>query len=382
MPSFNCVKSVKVVRSPRVMQLEGMFDIAPTRQSQETWTAELPFEKRDWQIGLIVGPSGCGKSTVARELFADAMIDGFDWPKDKSIVDGFPKGVSIRDITQALSSVGFSSPPSWLRPFRVLSNGEQFRTTIARALMENPELACIDEFTSVVDRQVAKIGSAAIAKAVRRGSGKFVAVSCHYDIADWLSPDWMFEPATGAFTWKEAAGNGRPFRRPPIRLQISRVHRKAWQLFHRHHYLSSTLSKTARCFIGTIDGTPATFTAVVNFPHPTASAWREHRTVCLPDFQGVGLGNAMSEFVASVFAGTGRNYISTTGNPAMIRHRARSKKWTMHRKPGLASAPSLKHRKDPKDLNIAKSASWDRITAGFRYVGPPADPETVAGFLN
>ena len=59
----------------------------------------------------------------------------------------------------------------WLRPFHVLSNGEQFRATIARALAESAkgrELVVIDEFTSVVDRTVAQIGSAAIAKTIRR----------------------------------------------------------------------------------------------------------------------------------------------------------------------------------------------------------------------
>jgi hypothetical protein len=117
------------------------------------------------------------------------------------------------------------------------------------------------------------------------------------------------------------------------------------------------------------------FTAVISFPHPTAPAWREHRTVCLPDFQGVGLGNAMSEFVASVFAATGKRYISTTSNPAMIQHRARSPNWNMHRKPSMVAAPG--------QLGLQKNAknSWGRITAGFEYRGRPCDPETVKALL-
>jgi ABC-type ATPase with predicted acetyltransferase domain len=87
-----------------------------------------------------------------------------------------------------------------LRPFRVLSNGEQFRVTIARALAEQPELLVFDEFTSVVDRNVAKVASAAIAKAVRRRKQKFIAVSCHHDIIEWLQPDWIYEPAGDQLT--------------------------------------------------------------------------------------------------------------------------------------------------------------------------------------
>jgi ABC-type thiamine transport system ATPase subunit len=357
-----------------------MFELAPTKRSEQRWSLSLPLEDRPWQIGLIVGPSGCGKSTIARELFPQELVAGagFDWPPDKALVDGFPKAMGIKEITQLLSSVGFSTPPAWLRPFRVLSNGEQFRATIARAMAEQPALFVVDEFTSVVDRQVAQIGSAAIAKAVRRRPGQqFVAVSCHHDIVDWLTPDWIFEPATGEFAWKEAAAAGGTFRRrrPPITLRIARCTPAAWRLFRQHHYLDHTLSKSARCFLGTIDGRPAVFTAVISFPHPSAPAWREHRTVCLPDFQGVGIGNAMSEFVASLFTATGKRYISTTSNPAMIQHRARSPKWNMHRKPSMVASPGN------NGLQHVSKNSYGRITAGFEYRGRPCDPETVKALL-
>ncbi|MEV1247900.1 hypothetical protein [Nonomuraea sp. NPDC049750] len=65
--------------------------------------------------------------------------------------------MSIKDIVALLGAVGLSSPPAWLRPYRTLSNGEAFRASIARALAESGDLVVIDEFTSVVDRQVAKV---------------------------------------------------------------------------------------------------------------------------------------------------------------------------------------------------------------------------------
>jgi ATPase subunit of ABC transporter with duplicated ATPase domains len=124
------VRSSTIVRTARVLQLEGLFDVPPSAKSQERWTADLPLEDRDWSIGAIVGPSGAGKSTLARELFGQAVVEGHDWPSDKSVVDGFPAGMSIKDITALLSSVGFSSPPAWLRPFGVLSTGQQFRVML------------------------------------------------------------------------------------------------------------------------------------------------------------------------------------------------------------------------------------------------------------
>ena len=49
-----------------------------------------------------------------------------------------------------------------------------------------------DEFTSVVDRNIAQISSLAIQKAIRRKDAKFIAVTCHYDVQEWLMPDWVF----------------------------------------------------------------------------------------------------------------------------------------------------------------------------------------------
>ena len=42
------------------------------------------------------------------------------------------------------------------------------RVQLAKALLSDKEIVIFDEFTSVVDRQIAKVASIAIAKAVRR----------------------------------------------------------------------------------------------------------------------------------------------------------------------------------------------------------------------
>jgi hypothetical protein len=210
-----------------------------------------------------------------------------------------------------------------------------------------------------VDRTVARIGSSAVSRAVRRLGHKFVAVTCHYDVLPWLEPDWILDMADGSLS------RGL-LRRPPIDMEIVRCHSSAWKLFSRHHYLNGKLHPSAQCFVGLIENRPAAFVAVLSFPHAVRPGWHEHRCVCLPDFQGVGVGNAMSEFVASLFAATGKPYRSMTSHPAMIHHRAKSPRWRMGRPPS---------RVRPRQRKLLPMAAWDqtlssrRMTASFEYVG-------------
>jgi ABC-type molybdenum transport system ATPase subunit/photorepair protein PhrA len=357
-------RQVAVKRTARVLQMEGMYDVPRAKKTERTWDVDLDLSQ-PWNVGLIVGPSGSGKSTIARELFGDRIVERWDWPADASILDGFPEPLSIQEVVGLLSSVGFSSPPAWVKPFHVLSNGEQFRVNLARTLAEMPELAVVDEFTSVVDRQVAQIGSAAVAKAIRARNGKFVAVTCHYDVEEWLQPDWKYDVSAGALEWRSLR------RRPPLELRIRRVDSSWWKVFRDHHYLSHDLNRSARCFLGEVGGQPAAFTAVLHYPHFNGGWWREHRTVCLPDFQGVGIGNAMSEYVASLFVALGKEYRSTTSHPAMIRHRIRSPLWLCIRAPSLVSGSS-RHR-------TGATSAVSRMTCGFSYVGMPR-PDDARGF--
>jgi hypothetical protein len=210
--------------------------------------------------------------------------------------------MSIKEVVELLSSVGFSSPPAWLRPYRVLSTGEQFRVTLARLLAFGTEvrdqksegrsqkeedltsdfrrltsgLVVMDEYTSVVDRTVAQIGSAALARTVRRLGRKFIAVTCHEDVEDWLQPDWVYRPAINTFAWRFLQ------RRPAIRLTITRCRLEAWELFRRHHYLSTRLSPFAQAFLATWEGRPVAFSAWIHALLKFGGR-REHRTVTLPD---------------------------------------------------------------------------------------------------
>jgi len=359
MPRVDLELNVEIERTPRAIQLEGIFDVPETRHSGVSYHFDVPLHEHPWQIGLIVGPSGAGKTSVARHLFGDNIVQGYDWHPSRSLVDSFESKHSIRDVTAALSAVGFSSPPSWLKPFRVLSNGEQFRTTMARALLDDRELIVVDEFTSVIDRTVARIGSCAISKAIRRSTRKFIAVSCHDDIVEWLQPDWILEPHAGRFAWRLQR------RRPSIDLEIRRVSNKLWPLFAPHHYMTAELNRSAQCFAAYYDGRPVAFSSWLPFVghlKGDTQARRTHRNVCLPDFQGVGIGSALVDAIASAWLGTGLRVFHRTAHPGDIAAHVRNADWklTAH---GFTAADTGKMK------SLAKTRTVGRRAASFEYFG-------------
>lgn len=363
MPAFDIVKQATPTESFRVKSVMGQYDLQESN-TVERFIGEIPLPPT-WNIGLIVGRSGSGKTTIARELFGDCIVSGFDWTHD-NILDDMPQGVSVKDITKTLTAVGFSSPPSWMKRFDVLSNGEKMRCEIARAILENRDLFVFDEFTSVVDRNVARVSSLAIQKAIRRQGSRFIAVTCHYDVQDWLMPDWVFN--TDDMTFQLLNVEAQKKNRPELRIDIYETKRKEyfWNIFKKHHYLSHSFNKAARVFIATCNGDLCAFCAVLPFPHPFKhNTWKGHRTVVFPDFQGVGIGSAFTDTIAQMFADEGKTYISTTSNPAMIFARAHSPKWRTTRigRAGRGSVDGHIHNKTVKG-----STSANRITVSFEYI--------------
>ena len=164
----------------------------------ENFIWEIPIEEMDWNIWVIVWPSWTGKSTIAKELFWDNFLQLEYW--NASIIDEVWKWKTIWEITNIFNKVGFNTPKSWLKPYSVLSNGEKMRVDLAMALLSEKKIIIFDEFTSVVDRQVASVASYAISKLIKKENKKFIAVGCHYDILDWLEPDWVFDTKDFVFT--------------------------------------------------------------------------------------------------------------------------------------------------------------------------------------
>ena len=263
-------------RSARVRSLFNVDD-----GSRVEIDADLPVDEPGWQIGVIVGPSGSGKSSLGRAIWGDSAMWRPPWPANKPIVEAIAPDGRFDDVTGALSAVGLGSVPPWLRPYQVLSQGEQFRADLARLVCEAPARAVVDEFTSVVDRQIARLGALAFAKAWRRTGGQVVLLTPHQDVLDWLEPDWVFD--TGERRLRRSL-----WRRPRLKLEIHGTDWRHWPLFEPHHYLKLPKMIAASCYVGSIDGEPVAHVAFST--RPGLREARACRLVVMPEWQGAGVG--------------------------------------------------------------------------------------------
>ena len=168
-------------------------------QNKEKTVTEVPIpskedvdvmEKEDWNILLVCGKSGSGKSTILREIYGDVKPIEYDY--NRCVISQFPR-LTEEDTCDLLQSIGLSSVPTWLRKPQELSNGERARLDIAKAIYDaNGGVVLLDEYTSVVNRSAAKSMSYALQRYARQKKLKIIIASCHFDIIEWLQPDYIF----------------------------------------------------------------------------------------------------------------------------------------------------------------------------------------------
>lgn len=343
----------------RIMDYE--FDGTTTFCPHEFSVIDRETTLKDFGVGLIVGPSGSGKTTLLKEFGQE--VEPL-WDGDKSIASHFK---DVDDVQDRLGAVGFNSIPSWLRPYHVLSNGEQFRARLARQLDSN---IVVDEFTSVIDRDVAKSCSNAISRYVKRNNLKnIVFSSCHYDIIEWLQPDWVFDTLTGKLTT-------RGYQRPDIVLEIKPCTRDIWATFSDHHYLDNNIHTGASCWIATWNGRLVGFLSSLSMPSGSLKkAWRGHRTVVLPEYQGLGIGARLTDALGDIHLAEGKRYFTKTAHPRLGEYRNRSEKWRGTSKNGISrqdyKTGSMANPDKPSYGGFADShfKHADRVCYSHEYIG-------------
>ena len=269
-------------------------------------------------IVLIVGTSGSGKSTILRTVddLKPLVID-----KTKSVIENFSTPERGEEL---LLACGLRTIPTWFRPPNTLSNGEFHRFEIAIGLDQGH--CIIDEFTSVVDRDTAKSLALSVRKYFDRNPGVLYIASCHRDIIDWLDPEWVYD------TDLQKLDNRRSLlrlgTRPELTLTIRSTTPDYWRYFSKYHYLDTNMSRSVHCYVLLLGDKPIGFHAAIHSTNRDIhSYWRGHRTVILPEFQGMGIGTAFSDAIAEIYVSRGLRYFSKTAHPSFGEHREKSDLW-------------------------------------------------------
>ena len=340
------------------------FDIQNREETSVTIPMNLGDAKNfDWNIGVILGSSGSGKTTILKKM-GDVKIVNFDF--EKPLISNFD-WLEPKDAALVLTSMGLSSIPTWLRPFHTLSNGEQYRATLAYlvASANNGEVILIDEYTSVVDRDVAKAMSFALQKYIRRENKRIIVASCHYDILEWLMPDWTCSPQKGG-----ALEKCDYRRRPKISLQVSRVESETWDFFKKHHYLTEDVNKSCKFLLFEWNNKPIGIVAIINQPRKGCSnGFAISRIVILPDFQGMGLGVKLSEFCGGLIKNQNGLCFIKTVNPALGEYFNKSKLWR-----GTAMNNKIRHKSSSSSDTSARNR-LERASYCHEYIG-----ESIGGY--
>ncbi len=310
----------------RCTRAANSLDIDPEKKSVHEFSVEADLES-DFSVGLIVGASGSGKTTLARQIFSDeALVSKIKM--DLPIIEQFPKEWSYDDCANALSGMGLTSVPCWIRPVYTLSNGQRARAEAALGLafIGNDGLV-IDEWTSVVDRTVAKVMSHCVQKYARSQKKKIILLSCHYDVAEWLSPDWIIDCNEQKFIDRRAA---RPDRSEQLTFEIRKTDKSAWSYFSKYHYLSEKLPAGHNHFWGLFQGENqigfGMFSNYVPRKPGTKMIYHSNRVVIHPDFAGLGLGLKFVNETAKLMIEEHRCQVYATFSSIPM-YKARLKDW-------------------------------------------------------
>lgn len=337
MKNYSITLKSPVSNSFRCKKAADSLDIDVEKKSVHHLSVDADITT-DFNIGLVIGVSGSGKTTFAKEIYGSEVFKN-DIDESKPIIEQFPKEMTYDECAQVLNGVGLTSVPCWIRPVYTLSNGQKARAEVALQLCGDKEIIVIDEWTSVVDRTVAKVMSVCVQKMARRQKKKVILLSCHYDIVDWVNPDWIIDCNKQNYTNRRLLWLDYK-REEKLNFEIRKADRKTWKMFSKYHYLSDKLPGGHIETFGLFHNEEQIgFQCFANYV-PWGNKLKKkqmhsNRTVVHPDYAGLGLGvmiiNETSKLMSVEFDVRAK-FTSTPIYKAFVRHPDKWKLTTVERK--------------------------------------------------
>ena len=233
MQNFKLTLASPVATSFRATKAANSLDIDAEKKSIHNFEVQADLTT-PFNIGLIVGASGSGKTTLAKHIYGDkCFVELLDMAQP--VIDQFPESMSYDECAAMLCGVGLTAVPCWIRPAFTLSNGQRARAECALQMARDDiEMIVMDEWTSVVDRTVAKVMSHCIQKHARKTNKKIVLMSCHYDVLEWLNPDWVIDANKQTYENRRLLCQSYQ-RSEQLEFGVYETNRSTWKYFSRYH---------------------------------------------------------------------------------------------------------------------------------------------------
>lgn len=331
MQNFELTLASPVSTSFRATKAANSLDIDVDKKSIHHFQVKADIES-PYNIGLIVGASGSGKTTLAKHIWAEKCFEEL-LQLDKPIIEQFSETMTYDECAEMLCGVGLTSVPCWIRPAYTLSNGQKARAECALQMArKDSDIIVIDEWTSVVDRTVAKVMSYCIQKHARKTGKRIVLLSCHYDVIEWLNPDWVIDANKQSYTNRRSLWQSYQ-RIEQLNFQIYETNRSAWKYFSRYHYLSDSYpGGYTRTYGMFVDDNQIGFQCFANYvPHRkgTKMILHSNRVVIHPDYCGFGLGLRMTNACSEQLVKEGYEIYAKFSSVPMYNARKKSDKWKL-----------------------------------------------------
>ena len=370
MKKYHLKLQSEVSTSFRCTKAANSLDIDQHKKSIHEFIVEADIDS-DYSIGLIVGASGSGKTTLAKHIYGEEAFKEFLDPS-KPIIDQFPDTYTYDECAAMLCGVGLTSVPCWIRPAYTLSNGQKARAECALQMArEDNNVIVIDEWTSVVDRTVAKVMSHCIQKHARKTNKKIVLLSCHYDVIEWLNPDWVIDANKQEYINRRSLWQSHK-RTEQLQFDIYETTRNTWKYFSRYHYLSERLAGGHQKFYGLWEGSNQIgFLAFTNYvPHRKdrfeKMQMHFNRLVIHPDYCGFGLGIHFLNHCSQIMHDQGFDVMGKFSSAPVYNALKRDIKWKLSevkRATKLIVGGNMKRGKSTFDRNKAITSPTQ---GGFR----------------
>jgi ABC-type ATPase with predicted acetyltransferase domain len=193
---LNIVYKTNIINpSERILKVADAFGVGIDETHKQIIVENLTIP--EFNVLYLTGMSGSGKSSLLNEFkkeydFEEPVIDK---ESDTPIIDTI--GKDLNEALYLLNLVGLGEAFLYVKPYKILSDGQKYRYQIAKLIESNQNVWCIDEFCSFLDRTTAKIVSYNIQKIARRLHKKLIVATAHNDLQEDLQADYVFDFGMG-----------------------------------------------------------------------------------------------------------------------------------------------------------------------------------------